>query len=80
MWAWYQNFAVGSEASSYPLHVSGYAIESTAADALSSTHEGMKWSTPDQDNDASSRRHCAQELKSPFWFNACGSANPLGAY
>lgn len=78
-WALYQNFEVGPISDDYALSVSGYDPASTAGDALSQ-HNGMKWSSPDRDNDAMADLDCAKELRTSFWFNSCYSANPLGEF
>ena len=77
-WALYQKFAVGSESEQYALIVSGYDPTSTAGDGLSHL-AGMKWSSPDRDNDAMGVENCAKSLASSFWFNSCSGTNPLGS-
>jgi len=42
-------------------------------------HVGFKFSTPDQDNDAS-LRSCAVEHKGAWWYGACLSSNLNGLY
>ena len=59
--------------------MSGYDASSTAGDALRQ-HDGMKWSSPDRDNDAMANWNCAQSLETSFWFSSCYGANPLGQY
>ena len=40
-------------------------------------HNGMKFSTFDNDNDRSSRRNCALNInKSGWWYNDCQHINP----
>jgi len=61
----------------YRLSLSGFSGD--AADVLtkpSLAHRncnGMQFSTPDQDNDLSSREHCA-DTKGGWWFNNCADA------
>ncbi|CAL1281178.1 unnamed protein product [Larinioides sclopetarius] len=48
-------------------------------DALSSTHDGQKFSTIDRDND-NSTYHCAQKYKGGWWFADCHTSNLNGMY
>ena len=41
---------------------------------------GMKWSSPNYDNDGSTTVNCAQLAKASFWFSSCGGTNPLGEF
>jgi len=67
----YNNFSVGSGSEEYPLTVGGFTGES---DDWFSFHplNGMKFSTPNNDNDNWSRGSCASLYKSGWWFNSCG--------
>ena len=58
-YAKYSSFAVGNSASKYPLTVSGYS--GNAGDSMS-YHNGMKFSTYDQDNDVWDG-NCAQTYR-----------------
>jgi len=49
-------------------------------DQAKTTHVGMKFSTPDQDNDQNRRANCAQQDRSGWWFNSCSAANLNGFY
>ncbi len=49
-------------------------------DALIANHHGMKWSTPDNDNDGMPSWNCADAVGTSFWYNNCFTANPLGFY
>ncbi|XP_070849953.1 fibrinogen alpha chain [Chaetodon trifascialis] len=77
---------VGSEEEEYLLHVSGYTGD--AGDALvmphSSmasylSHNGMKFSTFDKDNDKW-EENCAEMYGGGWWYNNCQSANLNGIY
>lgn len=77
---------VGSEEEGFPLHVSGFSGEggdalllagSTMAPALS--HNGMKFSTFDRDNDKWGE-NCAEVYGGGWWYNRCQSANLNGIY
>ncbi|XP_051251163.1 fibrinogen alpha chain [Dicentrarchus labrax] len=77
---------VGSEEEGYPLHVSGYTGD--AGDALVVpqsdmasylSHNGMKFSTFDRDNDKW-EENCAELYGGGWWYNNCQSANLNGIY
>ncbi|XP_044039858.1 fibrinogen alpha chain-like isoform X3 [Siniperca chuatsi] len=77
---------VGSEDEGYPLHVSGYTGD--AGDALVIpksdmasylSHNGMKFSTFDKDNDKW-EENCAEMYGGGWWYNNCQSANLNGIY
>ncbi|XP_017278610.1 fibrinogen-like protein 1 [Kryptolebias marmoratus] len=86
-YAEYKNFRVANEKDHYRLSFG--AFEGTAGDALSggrqlaesqwSSHQGMRFSTYDQDND-NYNGNCAQEDKGGWWFNKCHSAHLNGVY
>ncbi|CAJ1057945.1 fibrinogen-like protein 1 [Xyrichtys novacula] len=86
-YAEYENFRVASEKDHYQLDFGAYG--GTAGDALSgnyqvgvsewASHQGMKFSTFDQDND-NYKGNCAQEDKGGWWFNKCHSAHLNGLY
>ena len=69
----YSSFSVGPEADKYRLSVSGYSGD--AGDAIAATvrairvANGMKFSTPDQDND-NSVGHCQGGING-WWYNRC---------
>ncbi|XP_018424217.1 PREDICTED: fibrinogen-like protein 1-like protein [Nanorana parkeri] len=72
----YSSFRVDSEASGYSLRLGEYS--GNAGDALTAwnetgTHDNMKFSTRDKDNDRWDR-NCAAELKGGWWFHSCRSA------
>ncbi|ESN95757.1 hypothetical protein HELRODRAFT_136179, partial [Helobdella robusta] len=77
----YDHFVVRSEFEKYSLNVSGYCGYNN--DVLNNSknpkvcHNGMKFSTPDQDNDQSSD-DCAYRFTSGFWFNSCYHFNVNG--
>ncbi|XP_022607627.1 fibrinogen-like protein 1 [Seriola dumerili] len=83
----YKNFKVADEKDHYRLTFGAYV--GTAGDALSggyqvgvsewASHQGMKFSTYDQDND-NYQGNCAQEDKGGWWFNKCHSAHLNGKY
>ena len=75
-YAYYHTFGVGNAASKYRLTVIGY--KGTAGDSLS-YHNGMKFSTKDQDNDATSG-NCATTYKGAWWYKKCHASNLNGLY
>jgi Fibrinogen beta and gamma chains, C-terminal globular domain len=76
-WVTYSNFSIGNASEKYRLSVSGDA-EGTARDSLK-TEVGAAFSTPDQDNDKSTR-HCASEFSSGWWFHGCFHAKVNGVH
>ncbi|XP_061176951.1 ficolin-1-like [Saccostrea echinata] len=76
-YAVYTTFYIGDENNKYTLTVSGY--NGTAGDSLIDWHNGMKFSTKDQDNDMSSV-NCATKYHGAWWYNACYQSNLNGQY
>ncbi|XP_038555831.1 fibrinogen-like protein 1 [Micropterus salmoides] len=86
-YAEYKNFKLANEKDHYRLTFGAYV--GTAGDAMSgsdradvsvwASHQGMKFSTYDQDND-NYKGNCAQEDKGGWWFNKCHSAHLNGMY
>jgi len=77
-YAQYSSFSVGDSVSKYTLSVSGYS--GTAGDSLVIGHNGHKFSTRDQDNDANTLESCAITYKGGWWYNACHYSNLNGLY
>ena len=70
----YNQFSVGSASEEYPLTVVGYSGSIQNFNAL--YYNGMKFSTPDNDNDeASSNDNCAAIYKSGYWYKSCRYIN-----
>ena len=65
----YNQFSVGSASEKYPLTVGGYSGSIASSNAL--FQNGMKFSTPDDDNDVHSSIHCAAHYKSGYWHRSC---------
>ena len=72
----YTSFIVGDLASKYILTVSGYS--GTAGDSLAE-HNGQRFTTRDQDNDAAGG-NCAQTFKGAWWYIAYHGSNLNGLY
>ncbi|CAI9588584.1 unnamed protein product, partial [Staurois parvus] len=79
-------FHLGSESEGYALHVSNY--EGSAGDALTegskedsenTSHDKMKFSTYDRDNDKW-EENCAEMYGGGWWYNNCQAANLNGIY
>ena len=69
----YDNFSIGSASEEYPLTVGGFTGIDTDWFANHPLN-GMKFSTPDNDNDKTIN-NCAAGYKSGWWFNACQNIN-----
>ena len=82
-YAQYTTFSVGNSTTEYTLTVGGYS--GTAGDSLTNgtnpngLHNGMKFSTRDNDND-NWANNCALILHGAWWFNACFYSNLNGPY
>ena len=69
----YNHFSVGSASEEYPLTVGGFAgLGTDWFNYGSHPHNGMKFSTPDNDNNKSSG-NCA--TRSGWWYNNCRYIN-----
>ncbi|CAG0924274.1 unnamed protein product, partial [Notodromas monacha] len=72
----YAGFHVGAESDGFRLHVSGFS--GNLSDSLG-YHSGMRFSTPDVDNDASST-HCAHYYQGGWWYSHCQYVNVNGRF
>ncbi|XP_052076478.1 fibrinogen-like protein 1 [Mytilus californianus] len=73
-YAKYSTFKIGDTGSKYKLTVGGYS--GNAGDSFAHTHNGMKFTTPDQDNDKY-RTNCAlihKRIGGGWWFNECDAS------
>ena len=68
----YNQFSVGSASEEYPLTAEGFTGVGT--DRFANNHNGMKFSTPDNDNDKNSG-NCAARFKSGWWYSSCYNIN-----
>jgi len=75
--AQFNDFFIDDEACKYTLVRVG-TFCGDAGDSLTN-HVGSKWSTPDQDNDASGDS-CAKIYKGAWWFKACHESHLNGEY
>ncbi|XP_019861249.1 PREDICTED: fibrinogen C domain-containing protein 1-like isoform X1 [Amphimedon queenslandica] len=76
VYANYSTFSVGDGSTEYILTVGGYS--GTATDSLA-YHNGMRFSTRDNDNDQRSE-NCAEWVAGAWWHNACYYSNLNGRY
>ena len=76
-YAEYTTFEVGSEAEKYKLLIGGYSGD--AGDSMA-YHNGMKFTTKDNDNDAGSDGNCAEQWNGGWWYNVCHRVNLNGLY
>ena len=76
-YATYSTFKVGNADTEYTLTVSGFG--GNAGDSLIYPHNGMKFSTKDNDNDKTSA-NCAISYKGAWWYNKCHRSNLNGLY
>ncbi|VDI06868.1 Hypothetical predicted protein [Mytilus galloprovincialis] len=73
----YKTFSLGNENTRYELNIGEYS--GNAKDGLA-RHNGMKFSTKDQDNDKSSKTDCAELAKGGWWYASCHCSNLNGIY
>ena len=76
-YAQYTTFSVGNSTTEYTLTVGGYS--GTAGDNLAGHHNGMKFSTRDNDND-NWEGNCAQFYNGAWWFNNCYDSHLNSVY
>ena len=71
----YNQFSVGSGNEEYPLTVGGFTgVGTDWFNDKSYPTNGMKFSTPDNDNDKNNA-NCAASYKSGWWYNICHHIN-----
>ena len=68
----YNQFSVGSASEEYPLTVGGF---SGIGDDRFASHNKIKFSTPDNDNDKKSNGNCVDTYNSGWWYKSCYSIN-----
>ena len=72
----YSTFSISDGSTEYILTVGGYS--GTAGDSLV-YHNGMRFTTRDNDND-SSGGNCAQSYTGAWWYHSCYDSNLNGRY
>ena len=71
----YNQFSVGSVSEEYPLTVGGFTgVGTDWFNHQSQPHNGMKFSTPDNDNNQHSG-NCAAIFNSGWWHHRCAAIN-----
>jgi len=78
-YAEYKEFRVSSATENYKLSFKEGSYNGDAGDNLS-YHNGMEFSTPDNDNDAWSDGNCADWMGGANWWYDCGEININGKY
>lgn len=74
----YRYFKLGPEQDRFPLHYANFS--GTAGDALGVYHQGMRFSTFDEDNDIKADEQCALVHGGGWWYRECDHANLNGFY
>ncbi|VDI06649.1 Hypothetical predicted protein, partial [Mytilus galloprovincialis] len=77
-YARYSDFKVGDEASKFKLQLSTFT--GNVGDSLIDSHNAMKFSTKDQDNDVYNEGSCAVDYKGAWWYAQCHASNLNGLY
>ncbi|XP_066920105.1 fibrinogen-like protein A [Clytia hemisphaerica] len=81
VYAKYDTFEIGDEASKYTLKISGASGNASYLTNFPSYHNNMNFSTYDQDNDNYSPRHCSSAYgRVGWWFNDCYTTLLTGNY
>ncbi|XP_037937720.1 fibrinogen-like protein 1 [Teleopsis dalmanni] len=76
-YAKYDSFAIGDNSTQYDLKILG-KYSGNAGDSFT-FHQGMKFSTPEVDNDLA-ENNCADAFKGGWWYAACHASNLNGKY
>ena len=72
----YNQFSVGSASEEYPLTVGGFTgVGTDRFNDNSKPHNGIKFSTPDNDNDENKGGNCAADWRSGWWYYHCYHIN-----
>ncbi len=75
----FSNFFIENEDAGYTLRIGECDPTSTAGDSLAS-HNGMKFSTTDNDRDSLKDINCAEMTKGGWWYKNCHDSNLNGLY
>ena len=76
-YAVYTTFEISNEADGYRLKIGGFS--GNARDSMSN-HNGMKFSTKDQDNDILPSSNCARDREGAWWHKKCFSSHLNGRH
>ena len=75
----FSNFFIENEDAGYTLRIGECDPASTAGDSLAS-HNGMRFSTKDNDRDSLRTVNCAEVTKGGWWYKNCHDSNLNGLY
>ncbi|XP_071792635.1 microfibril-associated glycoprotein 4-like [Asterias amurensis] len=75
----YDAFRVTNEINNYTLTIAGFKGTSKAVGDSMIEHNGMPWSTYDNDND-NAEGNCAEIYHGAWWYNDCQTSNLNGPY
>uniref|UniRef100_A0A1I8GA62 Fibrinogen C-terminal domain-containing protein n=1 Tax=Macrostomum lignano TaxID=282301 RepID=A0A1I8GA62_9PLAT len=78
-WAEYSSFSVADETDKFRLRVFGFSSSSNQVGDSMATHNGLRFSTFDSDNDLLAG-NCPQIYKGAWWHRACHLVNGNGLY
>ena len=70
----WSTFSISDAGSKYRLTVNGFNPGTSGLRDALAYHNGVRFSTPESDNDEWSR-NCAAELSSGWWFHSCIDCN-----
>ncbi|XP_038052483.1 microfibril-associated glycoprotein 4-like [Patiria miniata] len=76
-WAEYGDFQISGQ--DFRLSFDSYNVQSTAGDSLD-RHNGLPFSTMDNDNDKYDDHNCAELMKGAWWYSDCYDSNLNGMY
>ena len=72
----YNSFSVGSASGKYQVTTSGFTGTTPTDPFVDRPHNGMKFTTIDNDNDNYSSGNCALNYSSGWWYNKCYHIDP----
>ena len=78
-WAKYSSFTVNNEVSGYRLHVAGHSGTIPGGFKFT-THDRMKFTTYDRDNDQHQSSQCGVDSQGGWWYKNCNIVNLNGRY
>ncbi|XP_071792654.1 microfibril-associated glycoprotein 4-like [Asterias amurensis] len=75
----YDSFHVSDENDNYTLTIGTFTGTTKTGDSMIREHNGMPWSTYDNDND-NAEGNCAEIYHGAWWYNDCQTSNLNGPY